>query len=132
MDPRISAGDLVLYYRLDKKPVAGDVIICKKNGKQYVGRVVGKGGDSVEVTEEATVKVNGSIVLDQNIFYETPQYESEVKYAAAAGGRMLYSGRSPGRCDRQPLFWRGGYTGDKRKNHHRHTTESVIKEGKRV
>ena len=26
MDPRISAGDLVLYYRLDKKPVAGDVI----------------------------------------------------------------------------------------------------------
>ncbi|WP_294899882.1 signal peptidase I [uncultured Eubacterium sp.] len=80
MDPRISAGDLVLYYRLDKKPVAGDVIICKKNGKQYVGRVVGKGGDSVEVTEEATVKVNGSIVLDQNIFYETPQYESEVKY----------------------------------------------------
>ena len=80
MAPRISAGDLVLYYRLDKHPVAGDVIICKKNGKQYVGRVIAKGGDSVEVTEEATVKVNGSIVLDQNIFYETPQYESDVKY----------------------------------------------------
>ena len=24
--------------------------------------------------------MNGSIVLEQNIFYETPQYESEVKY----------------------------------------------------
>ena len=80
MAPRISAGDLVLYYRLDKQPLAGDIIICNKNGKQYVDRVIAKGGDSVEITEEGTVKVNGSIVLEQNIFYETPQYESEVKY----------------------------------------------------
>ena len=80
MMPRISAGDLVLYYRLDKQPLAGDIIICNKNGKQYVDRVIAKGGDSVEITEEGTVKVNGSIVLEQNIFYETPQYESEVKY----------------------------------------------------
>ena len=80
MAPRISAGDLVLYYRLNKQPLAGDIIICKKNGKQYVDRVIAKGGDSVEITEEGTVKVNGSIVLEQNIFYETPQYESEVKY----------------------------------------------------
>lgn len=80
MAPRISAGDLVLYYRLDKQPLAGDIIICNKNGKQYVDRVIAKGGDSVEITEEGTVKVNGSIVLEQNIFYETPQYESDVKY----------------------------------------------------
>ena len=62
MAPRISAGDLVLYYRLDKQPLAGDIIICNKNGKQYVDRVIAKGGDSVEITEEGTVKVNGSIV----------------------------------------------------------------------
>ena len=80
MSPRMSAGDLVLYYRLDKHPVAGDVIVYKKDDQQYVGRIVAKGGDSVEITEEGTVKVNGSIVLEQNIFYETPQYESEVKY----------------------------------------------------
>ena len=58
MAPRISAGDLVLYYRLDKQPLAGDIIICNKNGKQYVDRVIAKGGDSVEITEEGTVKVN--------------------------------------------------------------------------
>ena len=44
--------DRVLYYRLDKQPLAGDIIICKKNGKQYVDRVIAKGGDSVEITEE--------------------------------------------------------------------------------
>lgn len=80
MSPRMSAGDLVLYYRLDKHPVAGDVIVYKKDDQQYVGRIVAKGGDSVEITEQATVKVNESVVLEQNIFYQTPQYESDVIY----------------------------------------------------
>ena len=80
MAPRMSAGDLVLYYRLDKHPVAGDVIVYKKKSRQYVGRIVARGGDSVEITEEATVKVNESVVLEQNIFYQTPQYESAVTY----------------------------------------------------
>ena len=40
MSPRMSAGDLVLYYRLDKHPVAGDVIVYKKDDQQYVGRIV--------------------------------------------------------------------------------------------
>lgn len=80
MSPRMSAGDLVLYYRLDNHPVAGDVIVYKKDGQQYVGRIVAKGGDSVEITEQATVKVNESVVLEQNIFYQTPQYESDVTY----------------------------------------------------
>ena len=56
MAPRISAGDLVLYYRLDKQPLAGDIIICKKNGKQYVDRVIAKGGDSVEITEQFPIR----------------------------------------------------------------------------
>ena len=80
MSPRMSAGDLVLYYRMEKHPVAGDVIVYKKKSQQYVGRIVAKGGDSVEITEQATVKVNESVVLEQNIFYQTPQYESNVTY----------------------------------------------------
>ena len=90
MSPRMSAGDLVLYYRLDKHPVAGVVymhlqicqleLLASKDDQQYVGRIVAKGGDSVEITEQATVKVNESVVLEQNIFYQTPQYESDVIY----------------------------------------------------
>ena len=81
MAPRMSAGDLVLYYRPDKKNlVSGDVVIYRKDDVQYAGRVIAKGGDSVEITQEATVKVNDSVVLEQNIFYQTPQYESEVSY----------------------------------------------------
>ena len=69
MAPRISAGDLVLYYRLDKQPLAGDIIICNKNGKQYVDRVIAKGGDSVEITEGRNGKSEWKYLCWSKIFF---------------------------------------------------------------
>ena len=80
MSPRISAGDLLLYYRLADDYVSGDVMVFQKDGEQYVGRVVARGGDTVEVTEEATLVVNGSTVLETDIYYSTPRYESGPEY----------------------------------------------------
>ena len=83
MSPRISAGDLLLYYRLADDYVSGDVMVFQKDGEQYVGRVVARGGDTVEVTEEATLVVNGSTVLETDIYYSTPRYESGPEYPVA-------------------------------------------------
>ena len=80
MSPRISAGDLMLYYRLDRDFISDDVVVFTKNGEQYTGRIVAVGGDSVEITEDAQLVVNGGIVMDSDIFYTTPQYESDVTY----------------------------------------------------
>ena len=80
MSPRISAGDLLLYYRLADDYVSGDVMVFQKDGEQYVGRVVARGGDTVEVTEEATLVVNGSTVLETDIYYSTPRYENGPDY----------------------------------------------------
>ena len=80
MSPRISAGDLMLYYRLDRDFISDDVVVFTKNGGQYTGRIVAVGGDSVEITEDAQLVVNGGIVMDSDIFYTTPQYESDVTY----------------------------------------------------
>ena len=80
MSPRISAGDLLLYYRLADDYVSGDVMVFQKDGEQYVGRVVARGGDTVEVTEEATLVVNGSTVLEMDIYYSTPRYENGPDY----------------------------------------------------
>ena len=80
MAPRISAGDLLLYYRLVDDWANGDVMVFEKDGEQYVGRIVARGGDTVEVTEEATLVVNGSTVLESDIFYTTPQYENGPTY----------------------------------------------------
>lgn len=80
MSPRISAGDLMLYYRLDREYISDDVIVFEKDGEQFTGRIVARGGDSVEVTDEAQLVVNGGIVMDSDIFYSTPKYDDNVTY----------------------------------------------------
>ena len=80
MMPRISSGDLLLYYRLQQNFVSGDVIVLQKDGKRYVSRIVAHGGDTVEITEDAQLSVNGSIVIENNIYYATPQYEDGIAY----------------------------------------------------
>ena len=79
MSPRISAGDLLFYYRLEK-PKSGDVVVLQKAGEKYVGRVIAVGGDTVEITEDEKVKINGSKIVENDIFYDTPQYESDTVY----------------------------------------------------
>ena len=80
MSPSISAGDLIFYYRMQDTLRTDDVVVFEKDGKQYVGRIVGKGGETVEITDDARLKINGSTVMETDIFYSTPRYESDVVY----------------------------------------------------
>lgn len=80
MMPGIGAGDLMLYYRLERDLYAQDVIVFKKAKEQYVGRVIARGGDRVEITEEAKLMINGNVVLENNIYFSTPQYDGKVEY----------------------------------------------------
>lgn len=80
MAPRISAGDLLFYYRLADDLVTGDVLVFDKDGEQYVGRIVANPGDTVEVTDQATLVVNGSTVLENDIYYTTPKYDDGPAY----------------------------------------------------
>ena len=80
MKPRISAGDLMLYYRLENRYVANDVVVFEKDGKTYVGRIVAQGGDTVEVTDSASLVVNNSTMIESDIYYSTPKYDTDVTY----------------------------------------------------
>lgn len=80
MAPRLGAGDLLLYYRLDPTWNNNDVMVLEKDGVTYVGRIVARGGDTVEITEQASLVVNGSTVLESNIFYSTPRYDNDMVY----------------------------------------------------
>lgn len=85
MSPRISAGDLLLFYRLEEKLHIGDVVILQKNSVQYAGRIVAQGGDTVEITDSAELKVNDSIVAENDIYFSTPRYDSDVSYPLKLG-----------------------------------------------
>lgn len=80
MLPRISAGDLMLYYRLENNWHIKDVVVFEMDGESYTGRIVAQGGDTVEVTEDAQLILNGSTVMESDIYYSTPRYESDVTY----------------------------------------------------
>ena len=51
MKPAIKDGDLVMYYRLDKRFVSGDIAVFKKDGRTTTGRVVAVAGDTVDITK---------------------------------------------------------------------------------
>ena len=80
MMPKISAGDLMVYERLGNSWISGDVVVWKKEGKTYTGRIVAVPGDQVKITEEESLEINGSVVAESNIFYKTPAYEGAVAY----------------------------------------------------
>ena len=82
MYPRMDAGDMVMYYRLDRNPVAQDVIvyeITNKDGyrEQLISRVIACPGDTVDIEENGSVRINGHNVTEMNVFYYTSQFEGD-------------------------------------------------------
>ena len=80
MSPKLEAGDLVLYYRLDRKLADHSVVVFRKDGIRYIGRIVARGGDTVEVAGEDGLFINGSRVMENDIYYRTPVYDGKVDY----------------------------------------------------
>lgn len=80
MYPRFDAGDLLLYYRLDRDVKSQDVIVFEKNGTRYVGRAVGIGGDEIEITDDERLSVNGSVMIERGISEPTPRLEGYTEY----------------------------------------------------
>lgn len=81
MEPFISEGQLLLYYRIDKDYKLGDVIVCNHNGKNYVLRIVAKEGQSVTITEDGEILVDGFPETNQSSLYPTSIPENtEITY----------------------------------------------------
>ncbi|MBQ9685757.1 MAG: signal peptidase I [Oscillospiraceae bacterium] len=92
MYPRVDAGDLVLFYRLDKDVKAQDVVVLSKvtpdsEGKKelFISRVVAVAGDTVEITDDGRLIVNGNSMIESNIFYTTSPYEGYTEYPLTLG-----------------------------------------------
>ncbi len=84
MYPRLDAGDLLLYYRLEKNIKYQDIIVFDKAAENdgeaqlFVSRVIGAPGDTVEITEERGLTVNGNTMIENGIFYPTMPYEEGI------------------------------------------------------
>jgi len=82
MYPRLDAGDLLLYYRIEQNFKSQDIVVFDKevNGetKRFVCRVIAAPGDTVEISEERGLRVNGNTLIESNIFYPTQAYEQGI------------------------------------------------------
>ena len=104
MYPRLDAGDLLLFYRIERNFKAQDIVVIDKQmeadtrtgekgfvrktldwlgfrdpeapkTQRFVCRVIAAPGDTVEITDERGLSVNGNTVIESNIFYPTRPYE---------------------------------------------------------
>ena len=91
MYPRLDAGDLLLYYRLERNPKSQDLVVIEKAAdggaekQRFVCRVVAAPGDTVEVTAERGLAVNGNTQIETGIFYPTEEYEDRIEYPVKLG-----------------------------------------------
>ena len=90
MRPRVDAGDTVLIYRLDKDVQAQDVIVVEKEidgtKETLISRVVAVPGDTVEITDDGQLIVNGNTMIEYDITGSTRPYEnSSVTYPLTLG-----------------------------------------------
>ena len=79
MEPRFQDGDLVMFYRLDKRYQASDVAVYEYNDLLTCGRVIAVGGDTVNIDSVGLI-VNGSYQQEQGITDETTQVADGVTF----------------------------------------------------
>lgn len=86
MKPSIKAGDVLIYYRLENTWRADDVIVFEKDNVQYTGRIVAVGGDKVEIDDDGTIKINDSVVGEDDIYYTTKPYDGGIAFPVTLQG----------------------------------------------
>lgn len=79
MEPAMKSGDLIIFYRLDKKYTASDVVVIKNEGKYQILRVVAVEGDTVDITD-GRLSVNGSIQSEPDIYEDTNRYTEGIDF----------------------------------------------------
>ena len=105
MSPRVDAGDLLIFYRLDRDASFRELVIFEKviPGEQkkrlMVGRVIGAPGDTIEINESNHPIVNGNVIVEDMIYSETPKRDDMVNYPLTLGEDeyfILVDGRKEG------------------------------------
>ncbi|MFR7638141.1 MAG: signal peptidase I [Allobaculum sp.] len=90
MKPTLRSGDIALVYCFPSNLWNNDIVSYEANGKVRTGRIVARPGDTVEITEDAKLKVNNGTVSEGEIYYSTPAYDSDVTYPLLLGDNEYF------------------------------------------
>ena len=91
MTPRVDGGDLLIFYRLDKDASFQELVVFEKKipdetkKRLMVGRVIGAPGDTIDISEANRPIVNGNVLVEDMIYYDTPKRDERVNYPITLG-----------------------------------------------
>ncbi len=88
MFPAIRDGDLLVAYRLERTVRRNDVVLCRVNGKRIISRVAAVAGDTVDITEDGVLLINGGIQSGE-ILFQTEPGEGRYPLQLSAGTLFL-------------------------------------------
>jgi len=89
MNPSVKDGDLVIFYRFDKKYRAGDLALLAFQGKKQVRRVIATAGDTVDITEDGLM-INGALQQEPGIYQKTQRYAEGVSFPLTLGEGQVF------------------------------------------
>lgn len=85
MSPAVKEGDLVVYYRPQKNYVVNDAIVVDDKGKLQVRRVVAVAGDTVDISSDGGLIINGSTQIEDDIYTNTLPYKDGITFPVTVG-----------------------------------------------
>ena len=81
MVPSISDGDLVIFYRLDKDFIRGDIIVFKTDeSKTRVLRIVATEGQTVDINGSGELMINNHVEEEQAYFKTEEIKDSSIEF----------------------------------------------------
>lgn len=89
MFPAVKDGDLVVGYRLQGSYAKNDVVVYTQEGARQVGRVIGREGDVIVITESGELLVNGTTQSGEILYPTYAREGSEYPYVVPEGSYFL-------------------------------------------
>lgn len=80
MKPRISGGDLLFYYRMNREYHLDDVLVFNVKGEEQIARLVAVGGDTVDISMDGVLSINENTIIEDDIFYATMPYQGGIEF----------------------------------------------------
>ena len=89
MFPAVKDGDLVIGYRLQQDYSRDDIVVFTLDGEQRIGRIVAAQSDYVEINEQGTMLVNGSMQSGEILYPTYPKEGLEFPYTVPKGTAFI-------------------------------------------